>query len=116
MSGWVFITYLLTTLAWDYPVYNPVVVRYMRIQTRPFLTQVYSHTKSKVVSSFIPADTQALSVVQDTIYDLMENKTRTIEPKDNSVFLLRHFVTHAITYEVNEVVHEVVNQANKMFQ
>jgi hypothetical protein len=107
------ISILFSTIAWDCPI--PVAVRYMRIRTRPFLNQVYSHTTSKVVSSFVPHDTPALSMLQDTVYELMENKTQyTLVSKDIPVFLLRHFAIQAITHEVNDLVHEIVNDVQKM--
>ena len=101
--------------AWECPV-NPVMLRYVRIQSRPFLNQLYTHTTSKVMSSFVPHDTAVLSVLQDTVYEFMENKTLApldLDPKRVSTFLVRHFVIQAITYEVNEVVHEAVHDVVK---
>jgi len=89
---------------------GPVMLRYMRIQTKPFLNQLYTHTTSKVMSSFVPHDTAALSVLQETVYEFMENKTVSLDPKEATTFLVRHFVIQAITYEVNEVVHDVVKK------
>ena len=94
---------------------NQVMFRYVRIQSRPFLNQLYTHTTSKVMSSFVPHNTEVLSVLQDTVYDFMENKTISIDldPKEATTFLVRHFVIQAITHEVNDVVHEVVHEAVK---
>ena len=89
---------------------GPVMLRYMRIQSKPFLNQLYTHTTSKVMSSFVPHDTEALSVLQDTVYDFVENKTLSIDPKEVTTFFVRHFVIQAITHEVNEVVHDVVKK------
>jgi hypothetical protein len=98
--------------SWECPVTNPVMMRYMRIQSKPFLNQLYTHTTSKVMSSFVPHDTAALSVLQETVYEFIENKTLSIDldPKEATTFLVRHFVIQAITYEVNEVVHDVVKK------
>ena len=95
---------------------GPVMVRYVRIQSRPFLNQLYTHATSKVMSSFVPHDTAVLSVLQDTVYEFMENKTLApmdLDPKRVSTFLIRTFVIQAITYEVNEVVHDAVHEAVK---
>ena len=104
-----------TSHGWECPVSNPVMLRYMRIQSKPFLNQLYTHTTSKVMSSFVPHDTQVLSVLQDTVYEFVENKTLSIDldPKEVTTFLVRHFVIQAITHEVNDVVHDVVNEAVK---
>jgi len=96
--------------AWECPVTNPVMMRYMRIQSKPFLNQLYTHTTSKVMSSFVPHDTEALSVLQDTVYEFMENKTVSLDPKEATTFLVRHFMIQAITHEVNDVVHDVVKK------
>jgi hypothetical protein len=100
---------------WECPVSNPVMLRYMRIQSKPFLNQLYTHTTNKVMTSFVPHDTQALSVLQDTLYEFVENKTLSVDldPKEVTTFLVRHFVIQAITHEVNDVVHDVVNEAVK---
>ena len=65
------------------------------------------------MSSFVPHDTEALSVLQDTVYEFVENKTLSIDPKEVTTFFVRHFVIQAITHEVNEVVHEAVNDVVK---
>ncbi len=98
--------------SWECPVTNPVMMRYMRIQSKPFLNQLYTHTTSKVMSSFVPHDSAALSVLQETVYEFIENKTLSVDldPKEATTFLVRHFVIQAITYEVNEVVHDVVKK------
>ena len=64
------------------------------------------------MSSFVPHDTAALSVLQETVYEFIENKTLSVDldPKEATTFLVRHFVIQAITYEVNEVVHDVVKK------
>jgi hypothetical protein len=89
---------------------NPVMLRYVRIQSKPLLKQICTHTKSKVMSSFVPNDTPVLSVLQDTVYEFMENK---FDPKNVSSLLVRTLVIQAITHEVNDVVHEVVHEAVK---
>ena len=94
--------------AWECP--SPVILRYMRIQSKPFLNQLYTHTTSKVMSSFVPHDTEALAVLQDTVYEFVENKTLSIDPKEVTTFFVRHFVIQAITHEVNDVVHDVVKK------
>ena len=91
---------------------NPVMFRYVRIQSKPFLNQICTHTKSKVMSSFVPNDSPALSVLQDTVYEFMENKNLT-DPKKVTTLLVRTFVIQAITHEVNDAVHEVVHEAVK---
>ena len=105
--------FLLFTLsrAWECP--SPVILRYMRIQSKPFLNQLYTHTTSKVMSSFVPHDTAALSVLQDTVYEFVENKTMSIDPKEVTTFFVRQFVIQAITHEVTDVVHEAVNDVVK---
>lgn len=107
--------FLLFTLsrAWECP--SPVMVRYIRIQSRPFLNQLYTHTTSKVMSSFVPHDTAALSVLQETVYEFIEKKTVSmdLDPKTVSTFLVQQFVIQSITYEVNQVVHEAVNDVVK---
>lgn len=97
--------------AWECP--SPVILRYMRIQSKPFLNQLYTHTTSKVMSSFVPHDTEALSVLQDTVYEFVENKTMSIDPKEVTTFFVRQFVIQAITHEVTDVVHEAVNDVVK---
>jgi hypothetical protein len=92
---------------------NPVMLRYVRIQSKPFINQICTHTKSKVMSSFVPNDTPVLSVLQDTVYEFMENKTVTLDPKKVTSLLVRTLVIQAITHEVNDVVHEVVHEAVK---
>jgi hypothetical protein len=62
------------------------------------------------MSSFVPNDTPVLSVLQDTVYEFMENK---FDPKNVSSLLVRTLVIQAITHEVNDVVHEVVHEAVK---
>ncbi len=97
---------------WECPVSNPVMLRYMRIQSKPFLNQLYTHTTSKLMSSFVPHDTQVLSVLQDTVYEFVENKTLSVDldPKEVTTFFVRHFVIQAITHEVTDVVHEAVKK------
>lgn len=110
---WMLTRFLPTLWAghgWECPVSNPVMLRYMRIQSKPFLNQLYTHTTSKVMSSFVPHDTPLLSVLQDTVYELIENKTLDMDPKEVTTFLVRHFVIQAITHGVNDVVHEAVKK------
>ena len=99
------------TLAWECP--SPVMIRYIRIQSKPFLSQLYTHTTSKLMYSFVPHDTPVLSVLQDTVYEFVENKTLSVDPKEVTTFLVRQFVIQAITHEVTDVVHEVVQEAVK---
>ena len=65
------------------------------------------------MSSFVPHDTAALSVLQDTVYEFVENKTMSIDPKEVTTFFVRQFVIQAITHEVTDVVHEAVNDVVK---
>ncbi len=90
--------------------HGPVMLRYMRIQSKPFLNQLYTHTTSKLMTSFVPHDTQVLSVLQDTVYEFVENKTLSVDPKEVTTFFVRHFVIQAITHEVTDVVHEAVKK------
>lgn len=108
--GWLLFT---LSRAWECP--SPVMVRYIRIQSKPFLNQLYTHTTSKVMSSFVPHDTAVLSVLQETVYEFIEKKTVSmdLDPKKVSTFLVQQFVIQAITYEVNQVVHEAVNDVVK---
>jgi len=109
-NRWLWIT-CIGTLALECP--SPVMLRYIRIQSKPFLSQLYTHTTSKLMSSFVPHDTPVLSVLQDTVYEFVENKTLSVDPKEVTTFLVRHFVIQAITHEVTDVVHEVVQEAVK---
>ena len=107
---------LIRLYSWECPVSNPVMLRYMRIQSRPFLNQLYIHTTSKVISSFVPEDTPVHSMLQDTVYEFIENKTLApldLNPKEVSTFLVRHFVIQVITHEVTDVVHEAVHDVVK---
>jgi len=110
---WILSRFLPTLWAshgWECPVSNPVMLRYMRIQSKPFLNQLYPHTTSKLMSAFVPHDTQVLSVLQDTVYEFVENKTLSVDPKEVTTFFVRHFVIQAITHEVTDVVHEAVKK------
>jgi len=113
MRSLVWLLSLIRVYSWECPVSNPVMLRYMRIQSRPFLNQLYIHTTSKLMSSFVPEDTPVHSMLQDTVYEFIENKTLApldLNPKEVSTFLVRHFVIQVITHEVTDVVHEAVKK------
>lgn len=89
---------LFPVIAW-----SPVVVRYFRIQgnTNPFLKELYSHTKGKVISSFIP-DVPFKEVFQGTIHDCVD--------KLDVEYIAKHLVTQFISYEINDGIHSVVHK------
>jgi hypothetical protein len=85
---------------------RPAVIRYLRIQgnTNAFLKELYSHTTGKVVSSFVPLDGPVKEILQNTVYECVENRTLIAE------YVAKHLLIQMISYEVNEGVHEMVKK------
>jgi hypothetical protein len=88
-----------------YPVvsWSPVVFRYFRIQcnTNPFLKELYSHTKGKVLSSLIP-DVPFKEVFQGTLHDCVD--------KQDVEYVAKHLMTQFISYEINDGIHKIVHK------
>ena len=81
---------------------SPVVIRYFRIQrnTNPFLKEVCSHTKGRVVASFLP-DVPFKEVFQGTIQECIS--------KQDVELVGKHLVTQFISYEINDGIHKIVH-------
>jgi hypothetical protein len=90
--------FLLPAASW-----SPVLFRYFRIQgkTNPFFKELYSSTKSKVLTSFVP-DVPFKEVLQGTLQECIV--------KEDVEFVAKHLVTQFISYEINDGVHKIVHK------